>query len=194
MVELIFVRHGRIDSNVRRAYCGQTDRELDAEGVRQAQGARDRLKEIKLDGIFASPLKRTLKTAQIINEFHKIDIAPSESIMEQNFGIWEDCTWEEICTRNPEEAKYWRDDWKDYCMEKGESSRQVHERNAGFIDGLLERHKSGTFLIVTHLGCIRHLLAHLLGMGMEGFWRFQAGNCAIIRVAVNDEGFAHLYL
>ncbi len=191
MLEIILVRHGETDSNIRGTYCGWTDRELNERGKAQAKRAAEILKADKLDAIYASPLKRAYGTASIINQAHNIDIIVDERLKEQNFGEWEDLTYAEIVGKYPEECVKWRSDWMNYCIKGGENPAQVYGRISDFIDTAAGAYKSGTILVVTHLGCIRMILAHMLGMSMEGFWRFRVDNSGISRLAVND-GYAYL--
>jgi alpha-ribazole phosphatase len=191
MTELVIVRHGRTQSNTRSAYCGWTDVELDKEGISQARRAKDKLESMKVDYIFSSPLKRALKTAEIINENFNLPVTCSESLKERNCGVWEDLQYKEICEKFPEQVRMFEKDWMKYCIQNGESALQFYSRVTEFINGLLNK-KQGTFLIVTHLGCIRNIVSHLLGMGIEGTWRFRVDNCGITRIQINDEGYAYL--
>lgn len=193
MLELIFVRHGETNSNVRRTYCGWTDVELNEEGIKQAYIAKQKLSGTKVDFIYSSPLKRTLKTAEIINESFGLGIKLSDRLKERNFGIWEDLNYEEIIGGHPEEHDLWVKDWVNYCIKDGESAMQQHIRVAGFLDSILESNHSGTFMIVTHHGCIRSAVAHLLGMKAEEAWHFKVGNCSITRVEI-DNGYPVLTL
>lgn len=194
MIELILVRHGETDSNKKGTYCGWTDVELNEEGIKQACSARDKLKGIKVDAIFSSPLKRAFRTAEIINENFNLGIDCVEALKERNFGVWEDLSYRDICDRFPEQIKLWEADWANYCIEGGESVIQAYDRVITFVDGLIKNNKYGVFLLVTHLGCIRNILSHLLGMGTEGSWRFRVGNGSITRIEINDEGYAYLTL
>ena len=63
MLELILIRHGQTDSNKRRTYVGWTDVELNEEGIRQARNLKEKLKNLSVDKIYSSPLKRARKTA-----------------------------------------------------------------------------------------------------------------------------------
>ena len=63
---LYIVRHGQTDWNVRQLRQGRTDIELNETGIEQAMELRDKLKSVKIDVCYASPLKRAMKTAQII--------------------------------------------------------------------------------------------------------------------------------
>ena len=47
---------------------GKTDIELNQEGIEQAKIISEKINEYNIDLIVSSPLKRTSKTAEIINE------------------------------------------------------------------------------------------------------------------------------
>lgn len=191
MLEIILVRHGETDSNIRGTYCGWTDPELNERGKTQARRAAELLKAEKLNAIYASPLKRAYGTAAIINRAHNIEIITDERLKEQNFGEWEDLTYAEIEEKYAEECIKWKNDWMNYCIKGGENPARVYGRVSDFMDTIAGAYKSGTIMVVTHLGCIRMILAHMLGMAMEGFWRFRVDNSGISRLVVND-GYAYL--
>ncbi len=194
MAELILVRHGETDSNRKGAYLGWTDVELNETGIKQAYCVKEKLKGESIDAIYSSPLKRALKTAEIINENFKLEINIVDELKEHNFGGWENLTISEIKERFSEEYEMLTKDWINHPIAGGESAIQVYHRVKGFIDNLLSSNNSGKYLIVTHLGCIRYIIVHLLGMGIEGIWRFNVGNCGITRIKINREGYAYLTL
>lgn len=192
MLELVLVRHGETDSNIKGTYLGWTDVELNARGIEQARTAKEKLHGAAIDGIFSSPLLRAKQTAEIINESFTVEIQWVDALKERNFGAWDNLTYKEIVDRYPEEHDLWTKDWINYCMAEGESSIQAFRRVIGFVDELVTKHKKGTFLLVTHLGCVRKIISHLLGMGLEGSWRFKVDNAGICRIIINDEGYAYM--
>jgi len=192
MLNLILVRHGETDSNRKGTYMGWTDVELNSVGLSQAYCTREKLRNEKVEHIISSPLKRAAKTAEIINENFGLDIIYSESLKERNFGVWDDLPLEAIMERYREDYEMWRQDWKNYSIDGGESACQAYERITGYVDDLVNRYSDSTVIIVTHLGCIRKITAHLLGMGIDGSWHFRVDNCGITRITINDERYAYL--
>jgi len=186
MLELMLIRHGETDSNRRGSYLGWTDIELNEIGINQVKFLRDRLKGVKVDKIYSSPLKRALQTAEIINENYKLDIVPSDGLKERNFGIWDDLTLEEMTKRYPTEYNEWVNDWIKYRIKDGESAQEAYERSAAFVDEIIKNNNEGVIMLVTHLGTIRFILAHLLGLGIENSWRFRVTNASITKVEIND--------
>ncbi len=191
MLELILVRHGETDSNKKGTYLGWTDVELNEQGLRQARGARDRLEGTRVDEIYCSPLKRAVKTAEIINENLNVRLRLSDALKERNFGIWDDLTYNEIIKGFPEQHALWVSDHINYCVEGGESTIQAYGRITEFIDRLI-CNRQGTFMIVTHMGCVRKIISYLLGMKIEDSWRFSVDNCGISKIIINDEKYAYL--
>jgi probable phosphoglycerate mutase len=75
---IYFIRHGESESNVKRVFAGQKDdTPLTEKGMGQAKETAKHLKSLNIfvDRIVASPLKRTLKTAQIIADELGFDIS-----------------------------------------------------------------------------------------------------------------------
>jgi len=186
MLELILIRHGETDSNIRGSYLGWTDMELNETGIDQVKLLKERLKGIKVDKIYSSPLKRALQTAKIINENFQLDIVTDDGLKERNFGIWDDLTHEEMSRNYPEEFNEWINDWIKYRIKGGESALEAYERSAFFVDGVIRRNKDGVIMMVTHLGTIRFILAHLLDLGIENSWHFRVNNASITKVEIND--------
>ena len=94
-MKLYVIRHGQTDWNVKEKCQGRTDIELNNTGIKQAQNAKEQLKKYKIDLIICSPLKRTRKTAEIINEAINCQIISDERIIERGFGNIEGKTDEE---------------------------------------------------------------------------------------------------
>lgn len=187
MLSIVMVRHGETNSNKKGTYLGWTDVDLNEKGLLQARIARDKLKDQKFDGVYSSPLMRTARTAQIINEYINANIVYSNKLKERNFGIWDNLTFEEITSNHCEEAQKWHSDWINYCIKDGESAIFTYNRVASFVNELLMEKKEGKFLVVSHLGSIRFLLAYLLGLKIEDSWRFRVDNCGICRVDIEDD-------
>ena len=187
MLELIIVRHGETDSNIKGTYLGWTDVELNETGLKQAEVVSEKLKSTKFDFILSSPLKRAKSTAQIINKQHNHKIIYKDSLKERNFGLWDDLTYKEITEKFPVECEAWAKEWSNYSPPEGESAIEVYKNLTGFINKLILDKEQGVILIVTHLGCIRKLISHLLGMGIEGSWRFRVDNCSITKIMITEK-------
>ena len=86
---LYFVRHGETSWNKSKIYQGSTDIPLNSTGLQQAKLVSSYFKDISIDDIFTSPLKRASVTAEIIAKPHCISVKENRNLMEMNFGQWE---------------------------------------------------------------------------------------------------------
>lgn len=188
MLELILIRHGETAGNLRLTALGTTDLPLTERGKRQAHSLGRVFALQKPEAVYTSPLIRAMETAEAIVRPHNMTAEPLLDLCERRFGIWENLLVDEIRTRYEEEYAAWQEDLMDYVIPLGESARECYDRNSRLVEELLHRHSEGTVILVTHLGCIRNILAHLLGMGIEGAWRFQAHTGSICRVQIDENG------
>jgi len=193
MLELTLVRHGETDANRKNAFLGWTDPDLNQTGIRQAYLIKNKLADQPLNAVFTSPLKRAFQTAQIINRPHGLEIRTLEALKERNFGIWDNLTLADIQKSYPAQAENWLTQ-ADYPIPDGENAERFHGRIERFLDELLQNYSSGRILIVCHGGCVRIMLASLLGLKKEDCWRFKVDTGSIAKVELNDDRYAFLTL
>jgi probable phosphoglycerate mutase len=65
---------------------GQTQGELNANGIQQAHEFSEQWKEKEIDIILASDLKRAIDTARIIAEPHRLDVLTTPLLRERDWG------------------------------------------------------------------------------------------------------------
>ena len=63
---IYIIRHGKTERNQANVLQGRSDYPLNDEGIRQAEAAADRLRNIRFDHVFSSPLTRAVQTAKIV--------------------------------------------------------------------------------------------------------------------------------
>ena len=83
-MKIYVTRHGQTDWNLEGKTQGRVDIELNEVGIKQAKQTKEKLKNIDIDLIICSPLKRAKKTAEIINEGRNIPIIYDEEIKADN--------------------------------------------------------------------------------------------------------------
>ena len=86
---IYFVRHGQTDWNKLKIMQGHTDIPLNKEGINHAKFLRDKLKDIKFDKVFCSPLTRAKQTAEIIMQGRSESIEYVECLKERSYGKYE---------------------------------------------------------------------------------------------------------
>ena len=186
-MELILVRHGETEMNASGVYCGWSDSCLTEQGRIHAREAALKLKNDRLAIIISSDLSRTMETADIIGAYHKAERIHINELREINFGIWEGMYFDDILKKYPDESALWKTDWMAYAPPEGESLLQMYNRVINKVQALIRKHKDDTICFVSHGGCIRAILAFLIGVGVEDFWKYKINNGSITRVEIDDD-------
>jgi len=94
MGNLIMVRHGKSEFNMKNLFTGWTDVALAPEGVEEARKAGEIIKKnnIVLDVCFSSYLKRAIRTAWIVLETAEqmpVDCIHGWKLNERHYGDWQ---------------------------------------------------------------------------------------------------------
>ena len=107
MAKLYLVRHGETDYNNSLRFQGQIDIPLNQKGIEQAEKVAGFLKDIPLQAIYSSSLKRARTTAEIIGRVKGIEPQITDALREMSFGIWENMNSSDI-------QKKYAKEWKDF--------------------------------------------------------------------------------
>ena len=158
---LYLVRHGQTAANVNGVIQGQTDVPLDETGIMQATRVGARLKNVHFDTIYSSDLSRTMFTAREIANGRKI--IPTPELREWHLGHWQSKSLEQIKIDYPEEYRKFSSDAADCTIMDGESSAEIQQRAANFLQFTAKKHPGETVLAVSHGGLIVKMLKHVLG-------------------------------
>src|SRR5215467_9784972 len=85
--KLVLVRHGQTDFNVQHRLPGQLPGiPLNALGQHEAQLTAESIRALPLTAIIASPLERTMQTANFINEGRGLQIRQDRDLLDTNYG------------------------------------------------------------------------------------------------------------
>jgi len=157
------VRHGATIVSAEDRFAGETDVALSDEGREQTRRLADRLSGEKITAVYASPLGRTVETAQILAAPHELEVQTREGLREISHGRWEQMTRREVEEKFPEEAAEWERDPYTFAPLGGESGLAVIARALPVLVELVRQHPGENILVVSHKATIRLLLSSLLG-------------------------------
>src|SRR5881227_3135895 len=160
---VLMVRHGATVVSVEDRFAGATDVDLSDEGREQTRRLAKRLDREKIAAVYASPLGRTVETAQILAAPHKLEVQTRDGLREISHGRWEQLTRREVEERFPEEAAEWEKDPYTFAPMDGESGLAVTARALPVLIELVRGHPGQNILVVSHKATIRLLLSSLLG-------------------------------
>ena len=146
---IYFVRHGQTDFNKFRISQGQLDVSLNYDGLKEAKGVAERLKDYKFDVVFCSPLIRAKQTAEYILSYHpNILLIYDDRLKECSRGVLEG-------QKNPQEA--YDAFFSDPHKYGGETCEDVFKRVKSLFKDL-QQYKGQNVLIVGHGEFCRHFL------------------------------------
>src|SRR5207247_5116902 len=160
---VFMVRHGATVMSAEDRFAGATDVELSDEGREQTRRLAQRLSHEKIAAVYASPLGRTVETAQILSAPHKLEVQTCDGFREINHGRWEQMTRKEVEEKFPEEAAEWEKDPYTFAPLGGESGLAVTARALPALIALVREQAGQHILRVAHNATIRLLLSSLLG-------------------------------
>lgn len=158
---LYLIRHGETDWNRAMRIQGQSDTELNAEGMEQARRLGARMARWRIDRAITSDLARARETARLILGDREVTLETDQRLRERHFGEWEGLTREEVEARDAAAARHWREEPWTFRPPGGESLADVARRATPVVEEL--RGEPGHILIVSHGGTLQTILRHLLG-------------------------------
>lgn len=176
---IYLVRHGETEWNALMKFQGQTDVPLSDKGRRQAELLGKRLAGEKIQGFYASDLRRAYETATILSGFHGLEVKAVPELRELNFGFWEGLTTKEIKASFANELVKWWDSPLSTRIPGGETLGEMVERSVLAVKNIVERHDDGNVVVVTHGGAIRSIVGSILGMDLNKYWRLRLDNACL---------------
>lgn len=201
MLELLLIRHGQTDWNAQQKVMGRQPIPLNATGRRQAEAAAAFLAEARLDAIIASPVRRTMQTAEIIAAPHDLAVEEDEGLAEIDYGDWVNMSFAELKELHGETLTRYRLDPGDLMLPGGESMPQVAARVGRTLAAVRERFDDGRacppyesdcgrgrrVALVSHADIIKIALLDLLGFDLHTLIRFSIDNASITLVRIYPE-------
>lgn len=194
MTKLYLTRHGQTEWNFQRRFQGHKGSPLTDQGIKEAENLRDRLKDVKFEAIYSSPLNRAYDTAQILKGDRDLRIVIDERIKEMGFGDWEGRKAEEVRENHPEMFdNLWNSPTK-YQSEKGETYQQLYDRVIPAIEEIKKNHQ-GNVLIVAHGIVLAIIMLYVKGRPLKDLWedRVLPNTSLTIVDAENDKFNIELY-
>jgi probable phosphoglycerate mutase len=189
VTEVIMVRHAQQDANFEGVIGETVDPPLTEHGRMQAKLVGEALSTRKIDGIFASPMKRAMETAQAIAGHHKhleLTVVPDL----QEVGVFRDVPPDKtvegfmgrelllgVRQRMLEERS-----WDVYPL--SEPSYDFRKRTINAVEMAIAHNSGERIVIVCHGGVINSYIGHIIKSPYDMF--FRPGHASVSIVAAGD--------
>lgn len=187
MTTILLARHGETDWNREGRFQGHADPPLNETGRAQAAELAAELKGVELAGVYSSPLRRAVETAEVVAAEHGLEPVAVDALREVDVGSWQGLRRAEIEARFPEQFARWLD--YDQGWEDGESYEGMGQRAIAVLLELAAAHDGERILAVTHGGPIRAAFAFADGASHADARRLgpRIGNVFLAEFAVEGE-------
>lgn len=189
-MKIYIVRHGETDANKNSVLQGSSNWPLNDDGIRLAKITGEKMKGIKFDVCFSSPLDRSIQTAKLILQAsnNKAPIITDDRLKEINMGEWEGKSF------NPKKLEvniikillfqknaFWIGRFKG-----GETAKEVCIRTQDFLTELSSKNYENV-LVSTH-GCATRAMLNMLYENKKDFWQGHVPyNCSVNIVEVKNK-------
>lgn len=148
---IYLTRHGQTMWNIEKRLQGRGNSPLTEDGIERAKELRERVKDIKLDVIYSSPIERALTTANIIKGDKNVEVVTDDGLMEMCFGDYEGKITDEVMKENPNwDISLIMKGNTELAAPNGENLAEVRDRVANAMDRIIEENRGKTILIVAH--------------------------------------------
>ena len=144
-------------------FLGRADVPITKDGIEHAKKIGKKLKDLKIDKMYSSCLKRSIMTAEEIAKPHGIDIEHKKEFNEVDFGVMDGLTGEEIEKRYPGLLEERNKDRIHFKPPEGESYVEADRRVMPVFRQLFEKHKGETVVVVMHGVLIRLIYKEITG-------------------------------
>jgi probable phosphoglycerate mutase len=184
---VLFVRHGQTPTTGTTLPGRVKGLHLADKGREQAEAVATRLGELaRVDAIYASPLERTRETAAPIARARNLKVQVNRGLLECDFGAWTGKKLKDLM-KLPE----WRTVQRypsGFRFPDGESFAEMQTRMTGAVAALVERHRGGVVIAVSHADPIKAAVAAAVGTHLDLFQRIVVSPCSVTAVLYGAGG------
>jgi probable phosphomutase (TIGR03848 family) len=170
MTRLLLIRHGANELQESHVVAGWTPEvHLNEAGRAQVQALAQRLASVKLAAVYASPLERTMETAEAVAAPHDLPVVVREDLGEVRVGRWTGQPLEKLRKR-----RLWRKVQfvpSGMRFPGGESFQEVQARAVAELERVCAEHPKQTVAVISHADVIKAVVAYYVGLHLDLFQR-----------------------
>jgi probable phosphoglycerate mutase len=155
-----------------------------------AKSVAQRLKDVRLDTVYSSPIERTWETAAEIAQVHAKQVQREDGLLEVDYGAWSGRTLKSLYR-----LKAWRvvqQTPSRMVFPEGESLAAAQSRAVVTVERLAKAHGKATIAAVTHADVIKAVVAHYLGTPLDLFQRIGVAPASVSVIDLPTDGQPHV--
>jgi 2,3-bisphosphoglycerate-dependent phosphoglycerate mutase len=193
---VLLIRHGRTNANATGTLAGRSPGvELDEVGLRQASDTAERLKQIPLQAVITSPLRRCRQTARCVFDGRtdptglQLPIVTDSGLTECGYGTWTGKTLKELA-----KEPLWRTVQQQPSAVRFPDGESLTEMSARAVAAIrrwdakvrAEHGDDACWAATSHGDVIKAVLADALGMHLDSFQRIMVDPASISVIRYSD--------
>ena len=153
MAKLFIFRHGQTVDNKEHTFSGFRQSDLTPEGIEEAKGIGEKLKNEKVTKAYQSDLIRSKHTLELVlNGYHEgVEVITDPRIKERDYGNLTGINKDEVEKQNPVQYKLWHRSY-DVPPPGGESIEMVEKRVLSFLNDTLSTWKKDDVVFISAHG------------------------------------------
>lgn len=173
MTEFLLIRHATNDWVHTGRLAGWTPGvHLNHDGNAQALALGERLSKTPVAAIYASPLERTLETAQAIAAHHPgLVVQPLEAVGEMRYGDWQGARLSTLRRQRLWQTVQFYPSRVQFP--RGETIRHAQARAVDALEALVCYHPHERVIVVSHSDIIKLMVVYYLGAHIDFYQRLE---------------------
>lgn len=199
-LHLYLVRHCESLGNHENIFQGQLDLDITLAGAKQLALLSLRFRNIPIDAVYTSPLKRARKTADAVNAYHKVPVTELPELMEVDVGALSGMKLDKAFSGYPDFAEKWQNSPQNCAFPEGETTAQVYLRAEKALHRVTKDCMGKTAVITSHgfllrcmvCGLLEHTIDRLSEVRIGGntsvseFYIYENGSAEVVRLSDNS--------
>ncbi|MEW5868842.1 MAG: histidine phosphatase family protein [Chloroflexota bacterium] len=186
MPVFLLVRHGENDYVKKGRLAGRLPEvHLNDNGRKQAQAVAEKLAEAPVKAVYASPLERTMETAEPIAKALGLKVIPRPGLIEVDFGEWQDKKLKGLSR-----LKLWKvvqGAPSRMRFPQGESFAEAQLRVCQELEALAAQHDAKDLVVcVSHSDVIKLAVAYYIGAPLDAFQRLHVAPASITALMLGE--------
>jgi probable phosphoglycerate mutase len=188
MPTFLLIRHGETDYNKKMLIAGRlNDVHLNKKGRQQALVLAETLARAPIKAIYASPLERTMETAQPLAGALNLKVKSVPGLLETDCGEWQGQS-----IRKLRRLKIWRSLQQHpslFAFPGGESIPECQHRIVRALETIRQKHDPKDLIACfSHSDPLKQLIAFYLGLSLDAFQRLTISTASISAMNISDHG------
>jgi broad specificity phosphatase PhoE len=184
MKKIYLVRHGETESNRKGIFRGRLNIPLSQRGKAQADDLKRYFEKIPVDIVYTSPLQRAVETAE--TAFPALKPIKEPLIDNLDLGEWSGKDKKMVMERFPQQWEDWVKRPESITFPGGECLDDVLKRSHLFLQKVIS-HEAETIAAVSHRSVVKVILAAVIGLEKNYYWKFHLDNASVSQVYYEPE-------